>query len=55
MLFIARGSDSEDGSVPPEPAGPMEVAGCECQATEGVPMFIDGFSIRIVSGNIDRR
>ncbi len=26
--FIARRSDSKDGVVPPEPVGPMEVAGC---------------------------
>jgi len=27
MLFIARRSDDEDGAVPPEPGGPMEVPG----------------------------
>ena len=26
MLFIARRSDAKDGTVPPEPVGPMEVA-----------------------------
>ena len=25
MPFIARRSDDEDGAVPPEPVGPMEV------------------------------
>ncbi len=29
MLFIARRSDDEDGAVPPEPEGPMEVPGME--------------------------
>ncbi len=32
MLFIVRRSDSKDGAVPPEPVGPMEVAGCEGRA-----------------------
>jgi len=27
MGFIARRSDDEDGAVPPEPGGPMEVPG----------------------------
>ena len=29
MLFIVRRSDSKDSAVPPEPVGPMEVAGCD--------------------------
>jgi len=31
MLFIARRSDDEDGAVPPEPGGPMEVPGREAE------------------------
>jgi len=40
-LFIARRSVSEDGAVPHEPVGPMEVAGREGQADWGHSQFMD--------------
>ncbi len=55
MLFIAMRSDSKDGAVPPEPVGPMEVAGCEGQDHRGTHKFIDRFKLHLVSGNINQR
>ena len=43
MLFIARRSDSKDGAVPPEPVGPMEVAGSKGQDGRRMLSFIDRF------------
>jgi hypothetical protein len=43
MLFIAKRSDSKDGAVPPEPVGPMEVAGCKRQDGRRMLNFIDRF------------
>ncbi len=53
MLFIAKRSDSKDGAVPPEPAGPMEVAGCVGQ-TGGHSGFMDRFNVHPIVGNIYR-
>ena len=55
MLFIAKRSDSEDGAVPPEPVGPMEVAGREGRADWGHPQVMGRFNLHPVSGNIHRR
>ena len=55
MLFIAMRSDSKDGAVPPEPVGPMDVAGCECQDDRDTHRFIDRVKLHSVSGNINRK
>ena len=55
MLFIAIRSDSKDGAVPPEPVGPMDVAGCECHHDPRPRMFIDCFNVYPVTGKIHRR
>ena len=43
MLFIAKRRDSKDGAVPPEPVGPMEVAGCKRQDGRRMLNLIDRF------------
>ena len=49
MLFIARRSDDEDGAVPPEPGGPMEVPEREC-ATVPICWNAKNFSYRPFPG-----